>query len=129
MSVLPSVELLSEGQQLKIINAASDVHRGGYVCTATNKVGTADLGFDVDVICTASLPLYCAMFTISAKPTVSQAIKDTIEVIKGDSANFRCPIMDKKFRGDITWLRDFRPLPDDDKYIVAQSGRKLHLPK
>uniref|UniRef100_A0A914V1Q2 Ig-like domain-containing protein n=1 Tax=Plectus sambesii TaxID=2011161 RepID=A0A914V1Q2_9BILA len=112
VTVLPSVELLSEGQQLKIINAASDVHRGGYVCTATNKVGTADLGFDVDVI---------------SKPSVGQAVKDTIEVIKGDSANFRCPITDKKFRGDITWLRDFRPLPEEEKYIVAQSGRKLHL--
>jgi hypothetical protein len=39
----------------------------------------------------------------SARPAVSQAIKDTIEVIKGDSATIQCPVTDKKFRGEITW--------------------------
>jgi selenophosphate synthetase-related protein len=73
--VLPSVELLSEGQQLKIVNAASDIHRGGYVCTATNKVGTADLGFDVDVICTPChrLTVPCAIVSDFSK-TVGFAV-------------------------------------------------------
>ncbi len=60
---------------------------------------------------------------------MSQAIKDTIEVIKGESADFQCPVADKKFRGDITWLKDFRPLSDQPKFIISQGGRKLHLIK
>lgn len=113
-STLPNIEVLSEGQQFKIASAAADIHRGAYLCTATNKVGSADLGFDVDVI---------------TKPTMSQAIEDTIEVIRGESANIQCPVVDKKFRGDITWMKDFRPIPDQPKFIISNGGRKLHLIK
>src|SRR4051794_24846660 len=48
-SRLSSVQVLSEGQQFRISHAAQS-HGGQYICTATNKVGTSDLSFDVDVI-------------------------------------------------------------------------------
>ena len=48
---LANVEVLSNGQQFRISQAAPAVHQGGYLCVATNPVGTADLEFDVDVIC------------------------------------------------------------------------------
>lgn len=44
-----SVEALSEGQQLRIAKA-SVKHRGSYVCIARNKIGEAEIDFDVDVI-------------------------------------------------------------------------------
>lgn len=43
------MQVLSEGQQLKIVGAAP-VHAGSYMCSAQNKVGKADVTFDVDVI-------------------------------------------------------------------------------
>uniref|UniRef100_A0A183D1U6 Ig-like domain-containing protein n=1 Tax=Gongylonema pulchrum TaxID=637853 RepID=A0A183D1U6_9BILA len=46
---LRSVQALSEGQQLKIVSAARQ-HRGSYMCSAENKVGKAEITFDVDVI-------------------------------------------------------------------------------
>uniref|UniRef100_A0A914RG71 Ig-like domain-containing protein n=1 Tax=Parascaris equorum TaxID=6256 RepID=A0A914RG71_PAREQ len=46
---LPLVQTLSEGQQFKIISANAQ-HRGSYMCTALNKVGKAEISFDVDVI-------------------------------------------------------------------------------
>lgn len=46
---LPSVQVFSEGQQFRISPAAT-LHKGQYICTATNKVGAADVNFDVDVI-------------------------------------------------------------------------------
>lgn len=46
---LNSVQALSQGQQLQISRAGVE-HRGSYVCFARNKVGQAEIGFDVDVI-------------------------------------------------------------------------------
>lgn len=33
------------------MNSQTQAHQGGYFCTAKNKVGAADIAFDVDVIC------------------------------------------------------------------------------
>lgn len=46
---LSSMQSLSEGQQLKIVRAATE-HSGSYLCIANNKVGKAEINFDVDVI-------------------------------------------------------------------------------
>lgn len=46
---LTSVQTLSEGQQLKIAHAGVE-HRGSYVCLARNKIGQAEISYDVDVI-------------------------------------------------------------------------------
>uniref|UniRef100_F1KPK8 Hemicentin-2 n=1 Tax=Ascaris suum TaxID=6253 RepID=F1KPK8_ASCSU len=109
---LPLVQTLSEGQQFKIISANAQ-HRGSYMCTALNKVGKAEISFDVDVI---------------TRPTVAQRVKDTVEVIKNESAVFRCPITDKNFVGEITWLKDFEPIDvHSHKYALSHAGRKLHL--
>lgn len=43
------MQSLSEGQQLKIVRAATE-HSGSYLCIANNKVGKAEINFDVDVI-------------------------------------------------------------------------------
>lgn len=37
---------------------------------------------------------YMSTICFSAKPSVSRAIKDTIEVKVGESADFKCPITD-----------------------------------
>lgn len=51
---LPNVQILSNGQQFKILAAQGD-HSGSYVCTAKNKIGKMDIHFDVDVICEFSM--------------------------------------------------------------------------
>jgi hypothetical protein len=43
------MQALSDAQQLKIVSASLD-HAGSYVCSAKNKVGSAEINFDVDVI-------------------------------------------------------------------------------
>jgi hypothetical protein len=84
------------------------------MCVATNPVGSADLEFNVDVI---------------SKPGVAQSIKNTIEVIVGEAADIRCPILDRRDPGEIMWMRERRPIDDDDahKYIISHSGMKFHL--
>jgi hypothetical protein len=57
-------------------------------------------------------------------------IKNTIEVIVGNDADIRCPILDTRDPGEIIWLRDRHPLPETaSKYTISQSGRKFHLAK
>ncbi|CAG9531886.1 unnamed protein product [Cercopithifilaria johnstoni] len=107
-----SVQALSEGQQLKIARAGVE-HRGSYVCLAQNKVGQAEIGFDVDVI---------------TRPTIAEEVKKIAEVIQNDSVVIHCPIIDKRFSGEVTWLKDYQPLKiDGQKYAMSQLSRKLHV--
>uniref|UniRef100_A0A0M3KDI2 Ig-like domain-containing protein n=1 Tax=Anisakis simplex TaxID=6269 RepID=A0A0M3KDI2_ANISI len=39
----------------------------------------------------------------SARPVVAQAAREVIEVIKNESAVFKCPIKDRRFIGQISW--------------------------
>ncbi|VBB33721.1 unnamed protein product, partial [Acanthocheilonema viteae] len=107
-----SVQTLSEGQQLKIARTSVE-HRGSYVCLAQNKVGQAEIGFDVDVI---------------TRPTIAEGVKKIVEVIRNDSIVIHCPIIDKKFSGEVTWLKDYQPMKiDGQKYAMSQLSRKLHI--
>uniref|UniRef100_A0A0R3RPN6 Immunoglobulin I-set domain protein n=1 Tax=Elaeophora elaphi TaxID=1147741 RepID=A0A0R3RPN6_9BILA len=109
---LTSVQALSEGQQLKIARAGVE-HRGSYVCLARNKVGQAEIGFDVDVI---------------TRPTIAEGVKKIVEVIRNDSIVIHCPITDKRFSGEVTWLKDYHPVEiDGRKYAMSQLSRKLHI--
>uniref|UniRef100_A0A915PVG6 Ig-like domain-containing protein n=1 Tax=Setaria digitata TaxID=48799 RepID=A0A915PVG6_9BILA len=109
---LTSVEALSEGQQLKIARAGVE-HRGSYVCLAQNKVGHAEISFDVDVI---------------TRPTIAKEVKKIIEVIRNDSVVIQCPIIDRRFFGEVTWLKDYEPVKiDGGKYAMSQLSRRLHI--
>ncbi|VDK86259.1 unnamed protein product, partial [Onchocerca ochengi] len=109
---LTSVQMLSEGQQLKIARAGVE-HRGSYVCLARNKVGQAEISFDVDVI---------------TRPTIAEEVKKITEVIQNDSIVIHCPIIDKRFSGEVTWFKDYQPLKiDGRKYAMSQLSRKLHI--
>ncbi|VDM60008.1 unnamed protein product [Angiostrongylus costaricensis] len=37
------------------------------------------------------------------RPSVLRGIKETVEVLKGETAHFRCPIAEKNFRGQVVW--------------------------
>uniref|UniRef100_A0A1I8F226 Ig-like domain-containing protein n=1 Tax=Wuchereria bancrofti TaxID=6293 RepID=A0A1I8F226_WUCBA len=126
---LISVDALSEGQQLKIAQASVE-HRGSYVCLARNKVGQAEIGFDVDVI---------------TLPAIAEGVKKIIEVIRNDSIVIYCPIIDKRFSGEnrntnvfmnrenlgkiyLNRLKDNQPMKiDGQKYAISQLSRKLHI--
>ncbi|CAJ0583273.1 unnamed protein product, partial [Mesorhabditis spiculigera] len=104
--------ILNDGQQFKIAKASLN-DKGSYACQAKNKVGEAEITFDVDVI---------------TKPTVAAGFKDSVEVKEGETALFKCPILDANFKGKITWLKDFQPLVlDEKKYTTTQDNRRLHL--
>ncbi|KAE9555394.1 hypothetical protein FO519_001406 [Halicephalobus sp. NKZ332] len=109
--LLPNVQVLSDGQQFKILAAKED-HRGSYVCTAKNKVGKIDISFDVDVI---------------TRPTVAQKVKEVVEVVEGEKAHFDCAVNDRNFNGEITWLKDFEPISDFSKFTITKGNRKLIL--
>lgn len=68
---------------------------------------------------------------VSAPPSVSDHIKDTIEVIVNQSATLKCPVSNSRYGSQVSWLKDRRPLTtrNNPKYIESQSGRKLHLMK
>ncbi|CAJ0933934.1 unnamed protein product, partial [Mesorhabditis belari] len=103
--------ILNDGQQFKI-NRATPKHKGSYACHASNKVGSAEINFDVDVI---------------TKPTVASGFKDQVEVVEGETALFRCPI-EANNKGQITWLKDYQPIKiDGTKYTTSQDNRRLHL--
>ncbi|KAM3729054.1 Hemicentin-1 [Dirofilaria immitis] len=109
---LTSIQALSEGQQLKIARASVE-HRGSYVCLARNKAGQAEISFDVDVI---------------TRPTIAEGIKTITEVVRGDSVVIHCPVVDKRFSGEVTWFKDYHPLKiDGRKYAMSQLSRKLHI--
>ncbi|VDP21781.1 unnamed protein product, partial [Onchocerca flexuosa] len=109
---LTSVQTLSEGQQLKIARAGVE-HRGSYVCLARNKVGQAEINFDVDVI---------------TRPTIAEEVKKITEVIRNDSVVIHCPITDKRFSGEVTWFKDYQPLKiDGRKFAMSQLSHKLHI--
>ncbi|EFO22762.2 hypothetical protein LOAG_05722 [Loa loa] len=109
---LNSVQTLSEGQQLKIVQADVE-HRGSYVCLARNKVGQAEINFDVDVI---------------TRPAIAEDVKKITEVIRNDSVVIHCPIIDKRFSDEVTWLKDYQPIKIDGwKYAMSQLSRKLHI--
>ncbi|ETN79238.1 immunoglobulin I-set domain protein [Necator americanus] len=104
---LKSVRTLSEGQQFKISHAETS-HRGSYACHAKNDVGSAEINFDVDIIirknckpiknCTIELENF-----FKARPAVLRGIKETVEVFEGGTAHFRCPIVEKNFKGHVGW--------------------------
>ena len=98
---LKSVKVLSEGQTFKIVHAET-VHRGSYVCLAKNDIGTAEINFDVDVISRLLLLFFKGIFL--ARPTITKNIKDTVEVVQNQTAQFKCAIEDVNFKGEITWL-------------------------
>lgn len=130
---LPNVQVLSDGQQLRI-SSASQLHGGQYICTATNKVGTADLNFDVDVIGKSSAlssMASCDCILSLAPPSVAEHVKDTIEVLVNHSSTLRCPVSNGRYAHSVVWLRNHRPLNTrgNPKYIESQNGRKLHLSK
>ncbi|PAV72711.1 hypothetical protein WR25_18698 isoform C [Diploscapter pachys] len=161
---LKSVELLSEGQQFKIVHADPS-HKGSYICqrnlclsgriradvgsflpTNTNplgsvlvgnfyliklptnsgqiadqlgqaksEVGSAELSFDVDVI---------------TRPMITKGVNDTVEVIEGETAHFKCPIADPNFNGEIIWLINYQPIDfksTQGKYSLAQQDRRLNM--
>uniref|UniRef100_A0A7E4UTJ6 Immunoglobulin I-set domain protein n=1 Tax=Panagrellus redivivus TaxID=6233 RepID=A0A7E4UTJ6_PANRE len=106
---LPDVAVLSGGQQFKIL-AANEEHQGKYKCTASNKVGSSDISFDVDVI---------------TRPTIAQSVRDVIETVEGDKAVFDCAVEDRDFDGEITWIKNYDPIVAGDKYTLMKGGRKL----
>ncbi|KHJ98441.1 immunoglobulin I-set domain protein [Oesophagostomum dentatum] len=111
---LKSVKTLSEGQQFKISHAAMS-HRGSYACHAKNDVGSAEINFDVDII---------------TRPAVLRGIRDTVEVFEGGVAHFRCPIAEKNFKGHVTWLYDFKPVPTNNpRYSRGHGGKRLNVQK
>ena len=59
---------------------------------------------------------------------MAQSIKNTIEVVVGDDADIRCPILDTRDPGEIVWLRDRHEVVHP-RHTVSQSGRKFHLAK
>ncbi|ULT80160.1 hypothetical protein L3Y34_010619 [Caenorhabditis briggsae] len=90
---LKSVQVLSEGQQFKIVHAEI-AHKGSYICMAKNNVGSAEISFDVDII---------------TRPMIQKGIKNNIDVIKGNTATLKCPIEDdKNYKGKIIWTFDGR---------------------
>ncbi|KAF1746889.1 hypothetical protein GCK72_023347 [Caenorhabditis remanei] len=101
---LKSVQVLSEGQQFKIVHAEI-AHKGSYICMAKNDVGTAEISFDVDII---------------TRPMIQKGIKNTITVVKGNTATLKCPIDDdKNFKGQIIWLHDYIPID------FAETGERI----
>ncbi|EYB86265.1 hypothetical protein Y032_0282g1277 [Ancylostoma ceylanicum] len=109
---LKSVRTLSEGQQFKISHAETN-HRGSYACHAKNDVGSAEINFDVDII---------------TRPAVLRGIKDTVEVFEGGIAHFRCPIAEKNFKGQVTWLYDFKPVPTNNpRFSRGHADRRLNV--
>ncbi|GMT05475.1 hypothetical protein PENTCL1PPCAC_27649, partial [Pristionchus entomophagus] len=108
---LHSVTVLSNGQHFKISHADLG-HKGSYSCHVSNKVGNAEISFDVDVI---------------TRPTVAQGIKETIEVIQSETALIKCPVADRNFK-EIDWLYESKPLDmSSGRYTLSQEGRKLHV--
>ncbi|VDL71886.1 unnamed protein product [Nippostrongylus brasiliensis] len=63
-------------------------HRGSYTCQVKNEVGSAEINFDLEII---------------TRPVIAPGIKDTIEVLEGHVAHFRCPIVEPTFKGHIAW--------------------------
>lgn len=120
---LKSVKVLSEGHTFKIVHAET-VHRGSYVCMAKNEIGSAELGFEVDVISKSRLKSNAKSL---ARPTITKNIKDTVEVIQNQTAQFKCPIEDPNFRGEITWLYDFKPVTFSEKITKSNNDRKLNV--
>ncbi|CAB3399927.1 unnamed protein product [Caenorhabditis bovis] len=110
---LPSVQILSEGQQFKIVHA-DITHSGSYSCKAQNGVGNDAINFEVDVI---------------TRPSLAKGVKDVVEVIEGQVANFKCPIADKNFRGTITWLYNQQPIDlfESKKYALSHNERRMSL--
>ncbi|CAI5454959.1 unnamed protein product [Caenorhabditis angaria] len=110
---LKSVQILSEGQQFKIVHAETR-HRGSYVCRAQNDVGTAEINFDVDII---------------TRPSIAKGIKDIVEVVQGETASFKCPVADKNFKGQIIWLYNFQPITfgEDPRLSTSHSDKRLNL--
>ncbi|KJH48749.1 immunoglobulin I-set domain protein [Dictyocaulus viviparus] len=110
---LKSVRTLSEGQQFKISHAEK-IHRGSYACHAKNDVGSAEIHFYVDII---------------TRPAVLQGIKDTVEVVEGETAHFLCPIAEKNFKGEIKLrLYDFKPISSPSRKInQGQGGKRLSV--
>ncbi|GMT31155.1 hypothetical protein PFISCL1PPCAC_22452 [Pristionchus fissidentatus] len=110
-NALHSVTVLSNGQHFKISHADLG-HKGSYSCHVSNKVGNAEISFDVDVI---------------TRPTVAQGIKETIEVIQTETAYLKCPVEGRNFK-EIDWLYESKPLDmSSGRYSVSQEGRKLHV--
>ncbi|KAK6759923.1 hypothetical protein RB195_021467 [Necator americanus] len=109
---LKSVRTLSEGQQFKISHAETS-HRGSYACHAKNDVGSAEINFDVDII---------------TRPAVLRGIKETVEVFEGGTAHFRCPIVEKNFKGHVGWLYDFKPIPTNNpRFSRGHGDRRLNV--
>ncbi|EGT58022.1 hypothetical protein CAEBREN_29713 [Caenorhabditis brenneri] len=112
---LKSVQVLSEGQQFKIVHAEI-AHKGSYICMAKNDVGTAEISFDVDII---------------TRPMIQKGIKNTITAIKGSSIPLRCPIdNDRDFKGQITWIHNYRVVDFEEegpKFTRISNDRRLTL--
>uniref|UniRef100_A0A1I7TZZ9 Hemicentin-1 n=1 Tax=Caenorhabditis tropicalis TaxID=1561998 RepID=A0A1I7TZZ9_9PELO len=90
---LKSVQVLSEGQQFKIVHAEI-AHKGSYICMAKNDVGTAEISFDVDII---------------TRPMIQKGIKNTITAVKGGTIPLKCPIYnDKDFKGQVIWTHNYK---------------------
>ncbi|WKY14387.1 hypothetical protein Q1695_000159 [Nippostrongylus brasiliensis] len=109
---LKSWRTLSEGQQFKISHAEKG-HRGSYTCQVKNEVGSAEINFDLEII---------------TRPVIAPGIKDTIEVLEGHVAHFRCPIAEPTFKGHIAWLHDLKPIPENSPGVSrSPDGRKLNV--
>ncbi|NP_001360633.1 Ig-like domain-containing protein [Caenorhabditis elegans] len=112
---LKSVQVLSEGQQFKIVHAEI-AHKGSYICMAKNDVGTAEISFDVDII---------------TRPMIQKGIKNIVTAIKGGALPFKCPIDDdKNFKGQIIWLRNYQPIDleaEDARITRLSNDRRLTI--
>lgn len=54
-------------------------------------------------------------------------IKDIVEVIQNQTAQFKCPIEDANFRGEISWLYDFKPIALSERITQSNNNKRLNV--
>ncbi|KAI6240753.1 EGF-like domain-containing protein [Aphelenchoides fujianensis] len=106
------IQTVDGGQQLRITSARAE-HDGFFVCRATNELGATEIGFGVEVI---------------QRPILTDTTTEEVNVIRGDSFSFNCPLKNVTFTGNITWLFNMKPIPlEGDRYKTLQMGRRLFI--
>ncbi|XP_074654070.1 hemicentin-1-like [Tubulanus polymorphus] len=106
------VRIHGEGTQLEIFKART-TDSARYTCIATNKAGTSDLDFDLDVL----VPPYLDGNNVDLFP----------KVIKGRLMILNCPAMGIPFP-NITWYKADDPITlSDPRFNALAQGRQLEI--
>ncbi|XP_064650190.1 hemicentin-1-like isoform X2 [Lineus longissimus] len=106
----PHIRVLNGGKEIKITRAAvTDSAR--YTCIATNKAGTSDIDFDMDII---------------VPPSIDGHIDTNPQVIKGRTMILNCPASGIPFP-NITWMVNRNPIVESQRFKILAQGRQLEI--